>query len=373
MLSRIERELGVPNLAALLARKLLGSDLRSLLLAVFRQRTAALAPHDLLAQLSAAPLLQPSNVEARRYCDFDRAAYAAAVAFEAVELSPAGPFGAYRVLGGIDPGNVLQTTRLTDILADPTVGHALVCAQRRREPVQRHGPPLKLSGAHRVVRMQPVDEPGFTPHFRLFTLTTAGRDVGSFAFESESAREHVTAYLTLLFALAPLGYRLHDLTVELSDTAVVDAVVARAGLARQEIARAVRPHRPGSQAEFLRQKGCTLPPPVADPEHELGDLLAGLPADVRARVVAHKRAVLDELAPRFPNVRFRFDPSRLEGLGYYQGTTLRIRARPTGGDDGLAIIDGGFTDWTQRLLADRKERLLCSGIGTEAVCKLFSE
>jgi hypothetical protein len=33
------------------------------------------------------------------------------------------------------------------------------------------------------------------------------------------------------------------------------------------------------------------------------------------------------------------------------------------------IVDGGFADWTAGLLANRKERLLISGIGSEFVCK----
>jgi len=28
-------------------------------------------------------------------------------------------------------------------------------------------------------------------------------------------------------------------------------------------------------------------------------------------------------------------------------------------------VDGGFTDWTQQLLSNRKERLLISGMGSE--------
>jgi hypothetical protein len=29
------------------------------------------------------------------------------------------------------------------------------------------------------------------------------------------------------------------------------------------------------------------------------------------------------------------------------------------------LVDGGFTNWTQQLLSDRKERLLISGLGSE--------
>jgi hypothetical protein len=36
------------------------------------------------------------------------------------------------------------------------------------------------------------------------------------------------------------------------------------------------------------------------------------------------------------------------------------------------VADGGFTDWTARLMGNnRKERLLISGIGSELVCKKY--
>jgi len=37
----------------------------------------------------------------------------------------------------------------------------------------------------------------------------------------------------------------------------------------------------------------------------------------------------------------------------------------------VAVADGGFTDWTARLLQDKKERLMTSGIGTEFVCRRY--
>jgi hypothetical protein len=36
-----------------------------------------------------------------------------------------------------------------------------------------------------------------------------------------------------------------------------------------------------------------------------------------------------------------------------------------------AVTDGGFTNWTARLLEDRKERLLATGIGSEFVCAKY--
>ena len=40
--------------------------------------------------------------------------------------------------------------------------------------------------------------------------------------------------------------------------------------------------------------------------------------------------------------------------------------------DAVGLADGGRTDWTQRLLSNRKERLLTSGIGLGLLAERFS-
>ena len=65
--------------------------------------------------------------------------------------------------------------------------------------------------------------------------------------------------------------------------------------------------------------------------------------------------LLDLLGVRDVDVR----ATELDDHGYYTTSRFEIRA----GD--LPIVDGGFVDWTQRLLSDRKERLLISGAGLE--------
>ncbi|WP_112272570.1 hypothetical protein [Lentzea terrae] len=73
--------------------------------------------------------------------------------------------------------------------------------------------------------------------------------------------------------------------------------------------------------------------------------------DIEVRVT-----VLD---PRFEALRgdLPADPSRT--TGYYQGLCFKVFR------DGVEIGDGGFVDWTQRLLGNRKERLLISGVGID--------
>ncbi|MGD0436536.1 MAG: hypothetical protein ABSB86_08720, partial [Bryobacteraceae bacterium] len=65
-----------------------------------------------------------------------------------------------------------------------------------------------------------------------------------------------------------------------------------------------------------------------------------------------------------------FNIARLEGLSYYAGLCLRISPEAPDGNR-YPITDGGFTDWTARLLGDRKERFLATGIGSEFVCRRY--
>jgi len=57
------------------------------------------------------------------------------------------------------------------------------------------------------------------------------------------------------------------------------------------------------------------------------------------------------------------DRDRLGGRGYYRDLCFKVNA--LAGDAPVEIGDGGFTDWTARLLANGKERLLIAGYGTD--------
>jgi hypothetical protein len=57
------------------------------------------------------------------------------------------------------------------------------------------------------------------------------------------------------------------------------------------------------------------------------------------------------------------DPDRKSGRGYYRRLCFKLFL------DDAEVGDGGFTDWTQKLLSDAKERLLVSAVATERLAK----
>ena len=80
--------------------------------------------------------------------------------------------------------------------------------------------------------------------------------------------------------------------------------------------------------------------------------------------------VIEPLRKEFPDADFRVNQERLEGLGYYCSFALRVSMQAPDGQR-YPLADGGFTNWTARLLGNKKERLLISGIGSEFICKTY--
>jgi hypothetical protein len=54
--------------------------------------------------------------------------------------------------------------------------------------------------------------------------------------------------------------------------------------------------------------------------------------------------------------------------GYYLGVQFKLYIEWAGQE--WEIADGGFVDWTQKLVGNRKERMLISGFGLELLYKM---
>jgi hypothetical protein len=301
--ARIARALGDESLVEKLIA-LPQNELTSLLLEVFRRRERS--ARELFAQYQRGGAAAPSNTDARLTAAVEAHAFAAATGFEALALSPVAPLGINAVLGDIDQNSSLAALRGLEVLADPTTVMALESAARRR----RGAGDIRLCAAGRMLRLQPFDNPAFSPHFALFAMTSAGRDGGAFAFERAALDEQLRVHLGFLARLGGDGYRIADVRVEIADT-----------------------------------------------ERDAGR-------------IAVAESLFETLRPQFPDVTFAIDPARTHAIHYYRGLCLHVTARDVDGQV-QQIGDGGFTDWTQRLLGNAKERLLVSGFGVELLPRRF--
>jgi hypothetical protein len=316
MLERIQREAGIPELIDVLVERLAPTDLQSLLLEVYRRRAAKVKPSQLLERYERDRFVRPSDLAPNVLADFERLVWSLLPDhYIAVELSPVCPLGTNATVATVDQNKVVTTIRNTEVVADATNVLALECASRRRlllrsNPQNRER--VRLCTSHRVVRGQAYRAArGVLSHFRLLGLCTAGRDEGSFQFETTSLVEQIAFYLQLLREVSRLGYQTHRLRVTLTDL------------------------EQGRREQTLIEQ-------------------------VLRPLVGNHSGVLCEL-----------DPDRESGRGYYVGACFHIYATNVAGTE-FELIDGGFTTWTQQVLSNSKERLLISALGTERLCSQFS-
>lgn len=360
---RIARDLG-HDLALLLADELSGSDLHSLLLSVIKRKAARIDP----AQLTRpSPVTKACDLDARLFNKLEAVAYETASAFAAVELSPVATLGAVTTLTGLDQANVLSTVRAFECSADPTVGLAMECSKRRKSLENRQNV-LRLCTNHRVLRFPMPTNPAYTSHFKLFSLVTAGRDTGSFSFELSALCEQIDCYLNLLKNLqrCALGFTFKNIVVEISDTRIVAQLCQAFNIDRAEIRALVRARDSESSARILQEYQRVWPKEVNQAE-ELGN---DLPKHLQIQLNLLLQNVIGNLAAAHTDVEFKLNLHRLTGLGYYEGPCFHLKLKNLQ-DMSFMLADGGFVNWTQLMLADNKERLLTSAIGTELICRMF--
>jgi hypothetical protein len=333
-LRRILRDTQGMDLWAALAG-LSRSDLSTLELAVARAR-----PTDLrtLLQRWRTPLMTPSPVDQRDLVRVQGAAMdALSPETRASPLSPVLPLGTAALLGDNPQDTVLSATRGAELMGDPTQPLALLCAQDRRA-----GAPIaRRATCTRAVRMQPLTDSSHTQHFALFALASSARTRGSDAVEVQLFGEHVATYVRLFDAL---GHPVRQ--IRISDTRVTQHLALALGVDL-------------TQTRWQRAQP-TLDAALPRETQDLGPV----PERLRYPLSRAGRLLQDQGIP------WVFDLGRARQATYFQGLCFHVMVDFPWGR--TAIGDGGFTDWTARLMHDRKERCLTSGVGIELVARFLA-
>jgi hypothetical protein len=307
--ARLERQAGFPGLVDALAERLKPSDLQSLLLYLHEALAQKVTPSDLLAHYETSRFVRPAPIDVQALLRFElQALQLLPPGFEALELAPVTPLATHSGLATVHQNKVLTTNRNNEVVADSTNVMALESALRRRAALRA--------------------DPRATTPIKLYTshrLTRAQK------FEGPGMFGHFR-----LMALTTAGRDSGGLKFE-SDT----------------LLEHLDYHLRVLDTADGRLRGRILLTELDDVE-----------AEARWR-----DAVLDRLAAAHPLAELDFDPTRQSGRGYYSTLCFKIHCR-RGEGEWLEVGDGGFTDWTQKLLSNRKERFLTSCLASERVVRM---
>lgn len=199
-LARVLRAAAAPGILTALAERLSLTDLQTLLLEVYRRRAAEVTPSRLVERYERNRFTAPSALDPAELTRLDLLFQErlAACGFAVLALSPVCPLGTNSAVATVDQNKVLTTTRNTEVVADATNVLALECAVRRRGLPRGSRARTRLAASHRVLRTQVFGGLGMSAHFQLLALCTAGRDEGSFSFETAALTEQIGAHLGIL-------------------------------------------------------------------------------------------------------------------------------------------------------------------------------
>ena len=311
----ISERLGIPHLVELLAEGLTGSELNSLLLAVYEKKVEGVRPTLLLQQYRADRFVHPADLDMIGMMEWGLRAlhHLKGCHFQPLELSPVTQWGSCSVVGTTSQKKIVSAVRNTEVVADATNAVALYIADMRKKGVLSPREMVRLCTVHRHVRAQEIKGKGFSPHFRIGCMVSAGRDLGDHLWECQALKEQLLALSSLfreVFGVEQVRFKL------------------------------------------LRREGSSQgPAPDNGPEAGSGrSLIDGLVESLGKEGLEVAR----EDAPP-PNA-------------YYKGIQFKMIIEGAGRE--WEIADGGFVDWTQQLLEDKKERLLIAGFGLDLLYRI---
>lgn len=310
IVDKILHRTGHPHLLSLLSEELSGSELNSLLLEVFNRRIAATSPGELLNLYQQNRFVKPADLPVipLRQMELDLLERFSNASFQPVELSPVTQLGSCSVVAPADQKKILSALRGTEVLADATNAIALHISDLKKSRQ------WKPSGPSDKLRFSVIQR-----HLRTQAISGKGFTphfkiaclvtCGTDTGSYSFEKESLAEHISVMAAL----YR---------DYYKVDKV----------------------QFRFLRRAG-----------YRHADELV---RHVREYVLQTNADVVIDIVSQ---------PAR--EISYYQGIQYKIDVWVNGRQ--FEIGDGGFVDWTQQLLQNKKERMLSTGIGFEFMYRIM--
>jgi hypothetical protein len=306
---KLLHKIGYPNLVEVLTDKLSGTELNTLLLEVLRERTKRASAPGLLKQYQINRFVKPGDLPVLELKEIEVALLRLFKqhSFHPVDLSPVSILGSCSVVGPVDQNKVLSGLRGTEVLADATNAMALHICELKKRKVWA------------PVSSEKIHFSAIQRHVRTQPITGSGFrphfKIGCFVTSGLDTgnfrfeKEALFEHMRLMNAVFRNFYHVDDLSFRL-----------------------------------LCREG------YPDALHLAND-------------------IKQHVGKQLPDVSIEIVPKPEKEIGYYKGVQYKVDIRWK--DNVYEIADGGFVDWTQQMLENKKERFLISGFGFDFMWRIM--
>lgn len=345
-------------------------ELNTLLLEIFFRRSQTIDPKDVLDKyIDTYEFFGPSKSDLRNILDFNQTFLSCIPdKYDAIELSPITPFGGNTSITSLSQKNILTTTKTSEVCSDATTALTLEACKRRKERIKNPKTIMEdvnLVTSKKVLRMQQFDKSkGYLQHFGQFAAITAGRRQES--FEYEKIKEHIKIWVDLFRKLKEEEFTIGELNVGICHIDIIEHFI-RNGFVDRDIAN----KNSFNDFKLFKELGIDIPDKVVDYEQFTERQKTMYSLRFIKKSIISISTMIEELKKEYPDVNFYIEMDRKGGLGYYVGSCFHIYSKEK--DYYVPLCDGGVPDWNKKLIGDKKETSVVSGIGSELVLNLYGK
>lgn len=303
--------------------------------------------------------------------------------YELLNISPFTPFWLTSFLTKNNQKKILTISRWYDVGSDGSISLAMESAKRLKSKNRKHDDSVFLATHYECPRWQFFYDKENPPHFRIFFSSVAGRvdkNDWNYNFEKMALHDIFSVYFNLLRNLICSGsIEMKNIEIIISDMAIVNNLFKHdnANLSNDEIKEKIWMFRSDQISnkysnDLLKYLNIGLPDKYININDIDMSFVEKYGLQDNMKYLKNIYEILDWIIQEFKDldIDIKIDISRTKWVGCYDRWAFRIEAENAFWKK-MEIADLWFNDWTQKLLSDKKQRLLVWWLWTDRIAQKF--